>query len=109
MASSGALVLAPAPVRSAAGRTQVGRSVAVGAVTTAAYLLLYAALEPHVGEQVANALALVATASANTSGNRRLSFELRGREGAVRHHMQGLVIFGVCWVLTSGPRSRPRG
>ena len=91
------------------GAVSSPRFAAVGTVTTAAYLLLYPALEPHVGEQIANALALVATASANTSGNRRLSLGLRGREGAVRHHMQGLVIFGVCWVLTSGPRSRPRG
>ena len=82
-------------------RRQVGWFLVVGTVTTVAYLLLYAALEPLTGAQVANAVALLLTVDANTVANRRFSFGLAGREHAVRHRLQGWVAFGISLVVTS--------
>jgi hypothetical protein len=42
------------------------------------------------------------SAVANTAANRRLTFGVRGRGGAVRHQAQGLVVFGIGLALTSG-------
>ncbi|MER6134320.1 glycosyltransferase [Streptomyces sp. NPDC001815] len=81
---------------------QLLRFGAVGAVSTIGYVLLYAALRPTVGPQAANALALLACAIANTAANRRLTFGLRGRGGALRHQAKGLLVFGMGLALTSG-------
>src|SRR5207237_2866583 len=43
----------------------------------------------------------VITAVANTAANRRLTFEVRGREGLARHHLAGLVAFATALVITS--------
>jgi putative flippase GtrA len=82
--------------------TQLARFAAVGAVSTLGYLLLYAVLRPATGPQAANALALLACAVANTAANRRLTFGLRGRSGALRHQARGLVTFLIGLALTSG-------
>ncbi|WP_210589141.1 glycosyltransferase [Streptomyces sp. GESEQ-35] len=82
--------------------TQLARFAAVGAVSTLGYLLLYAVLRPAAGPQAANALALLACAVANTAANRRLTFGLRGRSGALRHQARGLVTFLIGLALTSG-------
>ncbi|MFI6654716.1 glycosyltransferase [Streptomyces sp. NPDC050523] len=81
---------------------QLLRFCAVGAVSTLGYVLLYAALRPATGPQAANAAALLLCALANTAANRRLTFGLRGRGGALRHHAKGLLVFGVGLALTSG-------
>ncbi|MEU3920101.1 bifunctional glycosyltransferase family 2/GtrA family protein [Streptomyces sp. NPDC029004] len=81
--------------------TQLARFAAVGAVSTLGHLLLYAALRPA-GSQAANALALLVCAVANTAANRRLTFGLRGRGGALRHQRRGLVVFLAGLALTSG-------
>lgn len=47
-------------------------------------------------------MALLLTAVANTAANHRLTFGLRGADGAVRHHVGGLLAFGVGLGLTSG-------
>jgi putative flippase GtrA len=52
--------------------------------------------------QPANAIALLATAVANTAANRRFTFAVRGADNAVRHQVQGLVVFAVALALTSG-------
>ncbi|MFB8756373.1 glycosyltransferase [Streptomyces nigra] len=75
---------------------------AVGALSTVFYLLLYSAFRTFAGSQTANALALLVCAIANTAANRRLTFGVRGRAGAVRHQAQGLVVFGIGLALTSG-------
>ncbi|MEU9014061.1 glycosyltransferase [Streptomyces sp. NPDC048479] len=75
---------------------------AVGAVSTLAYLLLYAALRPVAGSQAANALALLVCAVANTTVNRRLTFGLRGRGGVLRHQGRGLVVLLIGLALTGG-------
>ncbi|MEU2082506.1 glycosyltransferase [Streptomyces albus] len=75
---------------------------AVGAVSTLLYLALYSLLRTSAEPQVANAAALLLSALANTAANRRLTFGVRGRERAVRHQAQGLVVFAVGLALTSG-------
>ncbi|MCX4851234.1 dolichyl-phosphate beta-glucosyltransferase [Streptomyces sp. NBC_00893] len=82
--------------------SQLVRFAAVGAVSTLAYLLLFAALRPVAGSQAANALALLACTVANTAMNRRLTFGLRGRGGVLRHQGRGLVVLLIGLALTGG-------
>jgi putative flippase GtrA len=81
---------------------QVPRFVAIGIASTLAYLVLYVLLRGVMGAQLANALALLLTAVANTAANRRLTFGVRGRAGAARHQFRGLIAFAVGLALTSG-------
>ncbi|MFF7385764.1 glycosyltransferase [Streptomyces griseoluteus] len=74
----------------------------VGGLSTLFYLLLYSLFRQSGGSQAANALALLLSALANTAANRRLTFGVRGRGGAVRHQAQGLVVFAIGLALTSG-------
>jgi putative flippase GtrA len=94
----------PLPVAGVpAGLTgQLIRFAAVGVASTLAYLLLYALLRTGTGPQWANLLALLATAVANTAANRRLTFGVRGNDGAWRHQLQGLLVFAIGLGLTSG-------
>ncbi|MFD9405499.1 glycosyltransferase [Streptomyces sp. NPDC059989] len=75
---------------------------AVGALSTLLYLLLYSAFRAGTGPQLANGAALLLSAVANTAANRRLTFGVRGRDRAVRHQAQGLVVFAIGLALTSG-------
>ncbi|WP_375424714.1 glycosyltransferase [uncultured Friedmanniella sp.] len=81
---------------------QLVRFGGVGVLSTLAYFVLYLALREVTGAQAANLIALVVTAVANTAANRRLTFGLRGSDGALRHHAGGLIAFGVGLGLTSG-------
>jgi putative flippase GtrA len=81
---------------------QVLRFLIVGALSTLAYALLYLVLADVVPSQLANFLALLITAIANTSANRRFTFGVRGPTGLLRHQVQGLVVFGLAWMITSG-------
>ncbi|MFI8290268.1 glycosyltransferase [Streptomyces sp. ms191] len=74
----------------------------VGALSTLFYLALYSLFRTGAGPQLANAAALLVSAVANTAANRRLTFGVRGRDRAVRHQAQGLVVFGIGLALTSG-------
>ncbi|MEU5718308.1 bifunctional glycosyltransferase family 2/GtrA family protein [Streptomyces sp. NPDC020403] len=74
----------------------------VGALSTLVYLALYSLFRLGTGPQTANAAALLVSAVANTAANRRLTFGVRGRGGAVRHQAQGLVVFAIGLALTSG-------
>ncbi|MGW7572925.1 glycosyltransferase [Streptomyces sp. NPDC054765] len=74
----------------------------VGGLSTLLYLALYSLFRLGVGPQLANAVALLVSALANTAANRRLTFGVRGRDRAVRHQAQGLVVFAIGLVLTSG-------
>jgi putative flippase GtrA len=82
-------------------RRQLASFAVIGTVTTVAYLLLYAALQPLTGDQIANAIALLLTVDANTVANRRFSFGLSGSRHAARHRAQGWVAFGVSLAATS--------
>ncbi|WP_433358194.1 glycosyltransferase [Micromonospora saelicesensis] len=81
---------------------QLVRFAAVGVASTLAYLLLFVATRGILGAQPANLLALLVTAVANTAANRRLTFGISGRRHAGRHHLQGLLAFGLGLALTSG-------
>jgi putative flippase GtrA len=72
----------------------------VGVLSTLAYLLLFMLVRP-LGAQPANLLALLVTAVANTTANRRFTFGVSG-DGAARQQMQGLVVFALGLALTSG-------
>jgi putative flippase GtrA len=81
---------------------QVVRFAAVGVASTIAYALLYLLFQLALPGQLANFLALLVTAIANTTANRRFTFGVRGRSGVVRHQFQGLIVFGIAWAITSG-------
>ncbi|QNE45770.1 glycosyltransferase [Glaciihabitans sp. INWT7] len=81
---------------------QVVRFGAIGVFSTAAYALLYLLFQVGMSAQLANFLALLVTAVVNTAANRRFTFGVRGRSGAATHQFQGLVVFGVAWLITSG-------
>lgn len=81
---------------------QVLRFGAIGVASTVAFAVLYALFRPAIGAQTADFLALLVTAIGNTALNRRFTFGVRGRAGAGRHHVQGLVVFGIAWAITSG-------
>jgi putative flippase GtrA len=93
------------PVTPTAGRPsfagQVGRFAVIGVLSTIAYGLLYLVLRTSLPAQTANALALLATAVANTAANRRFTFSIRGPAGTVRHQFQGLLVFGLALGLTA--------
>ncbi len=73
----------------------------IGVISTLAYLALFLLLRPSAGAQVANLLALLVTAVANTAANRRFTFGVRGT-GHGRHQLQGLAVFALGLALTSG-------
>ncbi len=81
---------------------QLAVFAAIGMLSTLAYLLLFVLLRGIGTAQEANLGALLITAVGNTAANRRLTFGLRGRAGAVRAQLQGLVVFAVGLALTSG-------
>jgi putative flippase GtrA len=80
---------------------QLVRFAVVGLASTAAYALLFLLLRGPVGAQTANFAALLLTAIGNTAANRRVTFGVRGRDGAIRHQGQGFVVFALGWTLTS--------
>jgi putative flippase GtrA len=80
----------------------LARFALVGTASTLAYLGLYEALRNLLAAQTANAAALLATAVANTSANRRFTFAVRGAARAGRHQLQGLGVFAFALALTAG-------
>ena len=85
------------------GRTgsQLVYFAGIGAASTAAYAVLFLLLRQLWPAQTANVVALLLTAVANTAANRRLTFDVRGA-GVLKHHLQGLLVFGLGLTLTSG-------
>ena len=81
---------------------QLVRFGIVGVASTLAYALLYLVLHPVLGSHVANLVALLITAIANTAANRAFTFGVRGRNGAGRHQLHGLVVFLFGLAITSG-------
>nr|BFE64923.1 bifunctional glycosyltransferase family 2/GtrA family protein [Dactylosporangium thailandense] len=80
---------------------QLLRFGGIGVLSTVAFLALYALLRPALGAQAANFVALLSTAIANTALNRRLTFAIRGSAGAVRHQLQGLLLFALGLALNA--------
>ncbi|NDZ95758.1 bifunctional glycosyltransferase family 2/GtrA family protein [Streptomyces sp. SID6673] len=81
---------------------QLARFCVIGVASTIAYAVLYLLLHSFLGAQVSNFVALAITAVLNTAANRRFSFGIQGREGAVRHQLFGLGVFVFGWLVTSG-------
>ncbi|WP_324644094.1 bifunctional glycosyltransferase family 2/GtrA family protein [Pseudarthrobacter sp. LT1] len=104
-----ALARGPLPASSRAGEQTRGSSLfgqlvrfaAIGAASTLAYLLIFLFCRGFMDPQLANFLALLVTAVANTGANRRFTFGIQGGN-PVRHHFEGLIVFGIGLVLTSG-------
>lgn len=100
--------LAPAPVSAPQGSLlrQVVRFGAVGVLSTLAYVLLFMLTRGWLGAQAANLVALLVTAIGNTAANRRFTFGAGGRGRGVgvaaRHHVEGLIVFGIALGITSG-------
>jgi len=80
---------------------QVVRFGAIGVASTLAYLLLFSMMQAPFGAQVANFVALLLTAIANTAANRRFTFGVSGGNAA-RHQFEGLIVFGIALAITSG-------
>lgn len=81
---------------------QLVRFAVVGVSSTLAYIVLYLLLQPLLGGQGANLLALLVTAVGNTAANRAFTFGVRGRRDAMSHQFQGLAIFAFGLAITSG-------
>ena len=91
---------------SEAGRGRVGMQLGIflviGIVSTLAYAALFLGLRTMMSPWWANFTALLATAVLNTAANRRFTFGVRGPRDAVRHQVQGLLIFLAGLAATSG-------
>ncbi len=81
---------------------QLVRFGVVGVFSTLAYLALFVLLHHPLGSQGANVAALLSTTVANTALNRRFTFGVVGRQRRTRQQLQGLIVFGLALVLTSG-------
>ncbi len=95
----------PRLARVPAGHRRAVRQAAifatVGLASTLAYVVIFAFLRATWPAAVANALALILTALGNTAANRRLTFDVQGRDGLARYHAAGLLAFGVALAITS--------
>jgi putative flippase GtrA len=95
--------LAGAPAGAGGGTAgQLAVFAVIGALSTLAYAALFLLLRPVSSAQLANLVALLVTGVANTAANRRLTFGVRGRAGAGRAQLLGLVVFGLGLGLTGG-------
>ncbi|MDG4666297.1 bifunctional glycosyltransferase family 2/GtrA family protein [Mycobacterium sp. 236(2023)] len=81
---------------------QLVRFGAVGIGSTAAYVALFVLMQGWAGAQLANLIALLLTAIGNTAANRRFTFGVGGRSRLARHHVEGLIVFGIALTITSG-------
>jgi putative flippase GtrA len=81
---------------------QVLRFAGIGIASTLAYIVLFVLLRGSIGAQLANLIALLITAIANTTANRGFTFGINGRRRAGRHQLQGLVVFTLGLALTTG-------
>jgi glycosyltransferase involved in cell wall biosynthesis len=84
------------------GQSPVLRFMTIGVLSTIAYALIYLALRLWLPAGGANALALAATAVANTAANRRFTFGVRGREGLLRQYFLGGLVYLLALGITSG-------
>ena len=80
---------------------QIASFGAIGVASTLAYVALYAGLRSFSPAAAANDLALVVTAVANTAANRRLTFEVQGRDGLARDHAAGLLALAAALAITT--------
>ncbi|NDU74719.1 hypothetical protein GWI34_19115 [Actinomadura sp. DSM 109109] len=81
---------------------RVSAFAVIGALCTVAWLALYLLFRIAMPPLAANALSLVITTVANTAANRRFTFNVVGSDGALRHQLEGGVVFLVGLGLSSG-------
>ncbi|WP_427133959.1 glycosyltransferase [Pseudarthrobacter sp. S9] len=81
---------------------QLVRFGSIGLASTLAYLAIFLLCRGLMDPQLANFLALLTTAVANTAANRRFTFGIQGNSQVARHHFEGLLVFGLGLALTSG-------
>ena len=98
---AGATGVPPATLPSGMAR-QLPSFAAIGVASTLGYLALYWLLRTWTGPLAANAAALLVSAVANTAANRRWTFGVRDGRARLRHHLEGLAVFGLGLTLTSG-------
>lgn len=84
---------------------QLIRFVAVGLISTLAYVALYAVLRTGLGPQPANLLALLVTAAANGVAHSRVTFAVRSHDAQRRHRAIGAALFVVTLAATSSALS----
>lgn len=78
------------------------RFAAVGLVTTALHLGLFASLvRGGLASLLGNGVALVVATLANTAVNRAWTFGISGRRRLAQHHGQALVIFAITYAATT--------
>jgi putative flippase GtrA len=83
-------------------RTELSVFAVIGVLSTVLHLGGFVVLRQVLDSATAaNALALLGAAVANTSANRRWTFGVRGRAGAARHQLQGLVVFALTLGVTT--------
>ena len=82
--------------------TPAVRFIGVGVCSTLAYIAIFLALRGPLGPAWANAVTLAVTGVGNTAANRLISFGVRGREGLLRQHALGFVVFVLTLGITSG-------
>jgi glycosyltransferase involved in cell wall biosynthesis len=80
----------------------VVRFAIIGVLSTVVYALLYLMLRNPLGPDGANATALALTAVANTQANRSFTFRLRGRDGLLRQHAAGGLVYLLALGMTAG-------
>ena len=90
------------PVRRTGTVAQLLVFGAIGVASTVLHLGGFVLLRQVAPSQLANAVALLVAAVANTWANRRWTFGVRGRDGAARHQVQGLLVFALTLAMTSG-------
>ncbi|KNX38666.1 GtrA family protein [Luteipulveratus halotolerans] len=78
------------------------RFALVGVGSTLLSAALFVTFAHWTSHQWANALALVLSTIVNTAVNRRFTFGVQGRSGAMRLHLQSLVLLAVSWSMTAG-------
>jgi putative flippase GtrA len=76
--------------------------VIIGLFCTLAHLGLFVALRLVMPAVVANGLALLVTSVVNTAANRRFTFGVTGRAGALRHQLEGGLALLVGLLLSTG-------
>jgi putative flippase GtrA len=81
---------------------QIVRFASIGVVSTVVFAALFALLDGPLGAVLADVVALLVCAFANTAANRRLTFALRGRAGRVRHYAVGTALGLLPLALTLG-------
>ncbi len=80
---------------------QVLMFASVGIASTVAYAIIYALLRVFTSPAIANVLALVITAFANTAANRRFTFAVRAQNGFWRDQLAGMGALGVAIAITT--------